>query len=557
MGSVAAVRAIEPAPAHVAGAVAYRQAEPCLSPLRYPGAKRRMVGYVADVLIHNQLRPDLFVELFAGGSSVSIQLLHDGLVENIGLVDLDRQIAAFWATVFHDSAWLLEQIADIPLDLDHWRAFRAVQHGSRRELALACLYLNRTSFSGILADRAGPLGGTKEFDADKFACRFPRETLARRVRHLATHREKVKFIWSRDWSAAVRELTAKRRTGSLEGQLFYFVDPPFFHKAERLYRHSFTNASAPAPAGRAGQDEPRQRALAAELRLAPGSRSAIWRFRLDRDHRPLLHDVAPRVETAGVRGSGRHEPIDPAGSAAPSSRNTRGIRGDLGLDIRDLAERSDRYRGVSTVTFLDAIENKTKAGSPLAVLINDDCPSIGGIYNLDYGRAIVLTDDFRKSEAGGVPLGGYLLAAAGNQTDDGFVLDDEELVLLRVRGTAPLPNESDLVQTRLAVVRDATNLGKRFDEVTDVLTRNELQQSAFDCEVIGTYFTPEPGSGTIDFGADIDNVVASAKYQVFLPSKRVLSWLASYPETHADDTLPLGTVRFSSTTRTRPRSRHQ
>ena len=201
------------------------------------------------------------------------------------------------------------------------------------------------------------------------------------------------------------------------------------------------------------------------------------------------------------------------------------------------------------MTFLDAIENKTKAGSSLAVLINDDCPSIGGIYNLDYGRAIVLTDDFRKSEAGGVPLGGYLLAAAGNQTDDGFVLDDEELVLLRVRGTAPLPNESDLVQTRLAVVRDATNLGKRFDEVTDVLTRNELQQSAFDCEVIGTYFTPEPGSGMIDFGADIDNVVASAKYQVFLPSKRVLSWLASYPETQADDTLPLGTVRFSSTTR--------
>jgi DNA adenine methylase len=198
-----------------------------------------MVGYVADVLIHNQLRPDLFVELFAGGSSVSIQLLHDGLVESIGLVDLDRRIAAFWATVFHDSGWLLDQIADIPLDLDHWRAFRAVQNGSRRELALACLYLNRTSFSGILADRAGPLGGTKVFDAEKFGCRFARETLARRVRHLATHRDKVKFIWSRDWSAAVRELHAKRRTGSLDGQLFYFVDPPFFHKAERLYRHSF------------------------------------------------------------------------------------------------------------------------------------------------------------------------------------------------------------------------------------------------------------------------------------------------------------------------------
>lgn len=201
------------------------------------------------------------------------------------------------------------------------------------------------------------------------------------------------------------------------------------------------------------------------------------------------------------------------------------------------------------MSFLDTIENKSKAASPLAALVNDHCPPIGGVFNLDYGRAIVLTDDFRKHEAGGVPLGGYLLAASGNQTDDGFVLDDEELVLLRVRGTAPLPNESDLVQTRLAVVRDATNSGRRFDDVTDTLTRNELQQSAFDCEVIGTFYAPETDAVEVDFGADIDNVVASAKYQVFLPSKKVLSWLASYPETGTDDTLPLGTVRFSSTTR--------
>ena len=201
------------------------------------------------------------------------------------------------------------------------------------------------------------------------------------------------------------------------------------------------------------------------------------------------------------------------------------------------------------MSFLDAIENKTKAASPLAALINDDCPAIGGVYNLDYGRAVVLTDDFRKHEAGGVPLGGFLLAAAGNQSDDGFILEDEELILLRVRGTAPLPNESDLVQTRLAVVRDATNSGRPFDEVTDILTRNELQQSAFDCEVIGTFYAPEAGSATVEFGADIDNVVASAKYQVFLPSKDVLSWLASYPKTGSDDTLPLGSVRFSSTTR--------
>ncbi|MDH3044294.1 ATP-binding protein [Gordonia alkanivorans] len=161
---------------------------------------------------------------------------------------------------------------------------------------------------------------------------------------------------------------------------------------------------------------------------------------------------------------------------------------------------------------------------------------------------MVLTDDWRKTQAGGVPHGAFLLAAAGTQTSEGFTLDDEELILLRVNGTAPLPNESDLVQTRLAVVRDAGDSGKTFDEVTDELTRNELQQSAFDCEVVGTFYT-EPNSDAILFGSDIDNVVSSARYQVFLLSEKVLSWVASYPEPKGTDVLTLGTVRFASTRR--------
>ncbi|GAA2845572.1 hypothetical protein Acy02nite_47070 [Actinoplanes cyaneus] len=186
--------------------------------------------------------------------------------------------------------------------------------------------------------------------------------------------------------------------------------------------------------------------------------------------------------------------------------------------------------------------------SPLASLINKGCSPIGGIYQLDYSRALVLTDDHRKGEAGGVPLGCYLLAVAGKATGEGFTLDDEEMILLRVRGTAPLPHEADLVQTRLAVVRDATNSQQTFDAVTDDLTLDELQQSAFDCEVLGTFYAPANG-GPLEFGADIDNVTSAARYEVFLPSSEVLSWLASFPDTGGEDELPLGVVRFSSTRR--------
>ena len=36
-----------------------------ISPLRYPGAKRRLASYIAEALDKNNLKPDLFIEPFA------------------------------------------------------------------------------------------------------------------------------------------------------------------------------------------------------------------------------------------------------------------------------------------------------------------------------------------------------------------------------------------------------------------------------------------------------------------------------------------------------------
>ncbi|WP_067466194.1 ATP-binding protein [Actinomadura macra] len=199
----------------------------------------------------------------------------------------------------------------------------------------------------------------------------------------------------------------------------------------------------------------------------------------------------------------------------------------------------------------ETVQRTTELRKPLTALVNKGCVPVGGIFRLDYDSAVVLTDDFKKHKAGGVPRGGFLLAVAGENTDSGFILEDQEVILLRVRGTAPLPNESELIQTRLAVVRDAGASGVGFDDVTDVLTRNELQQSAFDCEVLGTFYTEtDAREAQIEYGADLDNVVVSARYQVFLPSTEVLSWLASYPEpVDKRDALTVGRVRFAATRR--------
>lgn len=210
------------------------------SPLRYPGGKLWLVDYIDQALQANHLRPRLFVEPFAGGASVALSLLARDKVDTIGLIDRDPLIAAFWATVFHDTEWLVQQVASIEVTLERWRQFKAAIPRERRQRALACLFLNRTSYSGILTRRAGPIGGQAQTSRYKIDCRFPRETLIARIRRLATWSSRVAFVRCCSWEQGIAHVSQLRKSGALCGDdIFYYVDPPFFKQAERLYSYYF------------------------------------------------------------------------------------------------------------------------------------------------------------------------------------------------------------------------------------------------------------------------------------------------------------------------------
>lgn len=207
-----------------------------LSPLRYPGGKRRLTPYVAAALKANELEPDLFVEPFAGGASVALELLATGKVRRIGLAERDPYLAAFWSTVFFDSDWLCRKIDDLDVSLATWERFKRGAFTSRRNRALACLFLNRTSFNGTLHMRAGPIGGKAQTSAYKIDCRFPRDRLKRRVRACAELSDRVEFVREDDALDVVRD--ARRAANGKT--VFFYLDPPFWQKADQLYRFSFT-----------------------------------------------------------------------------------------------------------------------------------------------------------------------------------------------------------------------------------------------------------------------------------------------------------------------------
>jgi DNA adenine methylase len=210
-----------------------------LSPLRYPGGKKRLAGYIAATIRLNGLRPKLFVEPFAGGASVALQLLNDGLVEQIALGEKDPLLAAFWKTVFTDHEWLISALRETEPTLANWDRFKRGPHSDDRTRALACLFLNRTSFSGIIAPGGGPIGGRAQTSDYKLDCRYSVETLARRITQAAELSDRVLFVNQGDWQHTLRRVKA-RKFGARE--VLYYFDPPFYYKADKLYGCYFDRA---------------------------------------------------------------------------------------------------------------------------------------------------------------------------------------------------------------------------------------------------------------------------------------------------------------------------
>jgi hypothetical protein len=181
---------------------------------------------------------------------------------------------------------------------------------------------------------------------------------------------------------------------------------------------------------------------------------------------------------------------------------------------------------------------------------------IGAIQTLNYDRAVVITHDKWKADVGGIPQYAFLLATAREIGSGGG--DDDEVLLLRVDGTAALSLERDLLAVREEALRDA--LSKKQDPSPSVIldvdidpfTKNRVSFTGLDCRIIGTFYEDShDGKVALEFGHDVDNFYATSTYRVFKPIGDGLSAIASYLKPTDDPVwmVRIGTVRYSSTRR--------
>jgi DNA adenine methylase len=73
---------------------------------------------------------------------------------------------------------------------------------------MKCLFLNRTTFSGILHGRAGPIGGRRQTGPYKIDCRFNKVTLEARLRFIGDlyNANRLVDVWRKDWRKTLRDI---------------------------------------------------------------------------------------------------------------------------------------------------------------------------------------------------------------------------------------------------------------------------------------------------------------------------------------------------------------
>jgi len=214
-----------------------------ISPLRFPGSKQELVPYILNVLEYNEIKPDVLVEPFVGGGSVFLNMLANKTIEKAIIADKDPLIYSFLKVLFSDPGCLIGFVRKIQVNLKNFYKYKEISRNYQDygpvALAKSCIFLNRTSFSGLLTDKVGPLGGKYQKSAYPIDCRFCRDTLAKRILSAATFSEKV-IVLQCDWKETVDFALQWKSKRKKPYRLLFYLDPPFYLKAADLYRFHFT-----------------------------------------------------------------------------------------------------------------------------------------------------------------------------------------------------------------------------------------------------------------------------------------------------------------------------
>ncbi|MBO8178595.1 MAG: ATP-binding protein [Bacillus sp. (in: Bacteria)] len=197
---------------------------------------------------------------------------------------------------------------------------------------------------------------------------------------------------------------------------------------------------------------------------------------------------------------------------------------------------------------------------PLVKIVQKDS-FVGWVYSIEYDVAYVMTNDLWKNNALGIPHNSFLIATSLDPENySSATSEDKQVILLRVIGSAKLPQDDDIVKMKIDYFQNQTDIN--LNEDYDDITKNQVQFGGLKCRVIGTFYTKD---GELFLGSDLESFYMSTRLSVFRPRKKALEMIVNHidpiqKKKSIDDAkeqgfekpldpFQIGTVRYTSTDR--------
>jgi len=201
------------------------------TPLRYPGGKGKLIAFIKRLMQANRLLDGEYVEPYAGGAAIALELLFHEYVSRIHINDVSRPVHAFWKAVLNHTDELSKLVMDTPLTVKAWdKQKRIVENSAGHDhltLGFATFFLNRTNRSGIL--NGGIIGGRDQTGPWKIDARYNARELVHRIESIAGMKDRI-HLTRQD---ALRFL--KVGIAKWPAKTLIYLDPPYYVKGRDLY----------------------------------------------------------------------------------------------------------------------------------------------------------------------------------------------------------------------------------------------------------------------------------------------------------------------------------
>lgn len=198
------------------------------TPLRYPGGRDKLAGFMKRVFEQNYLLDGHYVEPYAGSAAIAFNLLTHGYVSCIHLNDANPAIYAFWHSVINQPEALCKAIHDVEITMEEWQRQKDILNSSENhslpEVGFSIFFLNRINRLGILWK-----DGENQSSRYRLDPRFNKVDLIRRIEWIALHRSLIRL-----YNLDAADLIKTTLSTLPEKSLIYF-DPPYYANKEQWF----------------------------------------------------------------------------------------------------------------------------------------------------------------------------------------------------------------------------------------------------------------------------------------------------------------------------------